>query len=247
MTEAEWLTATDPGPMLAFLRGKASDRKLRLFACACARRVLDLLAAQRDSGKTIEFAERFADGLATRNELHGQAWGKSGDAFSVVLWNAQEAAENAAEAAAGRVAHAAALAADARTYGAWDAAFKSAYKQDLQGLSEALTRADAAVPAEWVAMRETARRREQEQQALLIQDIQGNPFRRVTADPRWFTADVLALARAIYDDRAVDRLPLLADALMDAGCADADILAHCRSAGPHVRGCWVVDLALGKM
>ena len=57
---------------------------------------------------------------------------------------------------------------------------------------------------------------------------------------------MVGLARAFYDDRAFDRLPLLADALMDAGCASEEILAHCRSEGPHFRGCWVVDLALGK-
>jgi hypothetical protein len=74
----------------------------------------------------------------------------------------------------------------------------------------------------------------------------GNPFRPVAFDPRWRTADVLGLARGIYEDRAFDRLPLLADALMDAGCADEQVLGHCRSEGPHVRGCWVVDLVLGK-
>lgn len=63
---------------------------------------------------------------------------------------------------------------------------------------------------------------------------------------RWRTADVLGLARAISEGRAFDRLPILADAPMDAGCDDDAILAHCRSQGPHVRGCWVVDLVLGK-
>jgi biotin carboxyl carrier protein len=82
--------------------------------------------------------------------------------------------------------------------------------------------------------------------ASLARDIFGDPFRPATVDPGWQSADVLALARGIYEDRAFERLPLLADALMDAGCADEDILAHCRSKGPHVRGCWVVDLVLGK-
>ena len=68
------------------------------------------------------------------------------------------------------------------------------------------------------------------------------PFFIVVAN----TPDVQGLARAIYDDRAFDRLPILADALLDAGCDDDDILTHCRSARPHVRGCWVVDLVLGK-
>jgi hypothetical protein len=80
----------------------------------------------------------------------------------------------------------------------------------------------------------------------LLQDIFGNPFRPVTADPEWLTATAVALAQTIYAERAFDRLPILADALEDAGCDNADILAHCRGDGPHVRGCWVVDLILGK-
>jgi hypothetical protein len=79
-----------------------------------------------------------------------------------------------------------------------------------------------------------------------LRDIFGNPFRPVTIDPRWLTFSVLDLSRAIYDERAFERLPILADALMDAGCDNDDILNHCRGDGPHVRGCWVVDLLLGK-
>ena len=80
----------------------------------------------------------------------------------------------------------------------------------------------------------------------LIRDVFGNPFRPVTVDPRWLTSDVLALARSLYDERAFDRMPILADALQDAGCTDEKVLAHCRGEGPHCRGCWVVDLLLGK-
>jgi hypothetical protein len=77
--------------------------------------------------------------------------------------------------------------------------------------------------------------------------IFGNPFRPVTLDPAWRTSDVLALARGIYEERAFDRMPILADALQDAGCDNDDILSHCRdTATPHARGCWVVDLVLGK-
>src|SRR5207302_1761008 len=64
--------------------------------------------------------------------------------------------------------------------------------------------------------------------------------------PGWSRSDVLGLAQGIYEDRAFDRLPLLADALMDAGCDEEEILTHCRSDGPHVLGCWVVDLLLAK-
>jgi hypothetical protein len=84
------------------------------------------------------------------------------------------------------------------------------------------------------------------EQAEFVRDIFGNPFRTVAFDPQWRSADAIGLARGIYDDRAFDRLPLLADALMDAGCNDEQVLSHCRSDGPHVRGCWVVDLVLGK-
>ena len=81
----------------------------------------------------------------------------------------------------------------------------------------------------------------------LTRDIFGNPFRPVVCDPSWLTSDVLALARGIYAEKAFDRMPILADALQDAGCANEDVLSHCRAASAtHVRGCWVVDLVLGK-
>ncbi len=81
----------------------------------------------------------------------------------------------------------------------------------------------------------------------LIRDIVGNPFRPVTFDPSWLTSDVVLLAQGIYDDRAFDRMQILADALQDAGCDNTDILGHCRDLyATHVRGCWVVDLVLGK-
>jgi hypothetical protein len=80
----------------------------------------------------------------------------------------------------------------------------------------------------------------------LLHCIFGNPFRPVAFDPRWRTSDVTGLARAIYDDKAFERMPILADALMDAGCEDEQIISHCRGTGPHVRGCWVADLILEK-
>lgn len=89
-------------------------------------------------------------------------------------------------------------------------------------------------------------RAEQVHQAALFRCIVSNPFRPLTLDSSWLTSSVLDLATGIYEDRAFDRMPILADALMDAGCANDDILQHCRTGGPHVRGCWVVDLLLGK-
>jgi hypothetical protein len=84
-------------------------------------------------------------------------------------------------------------------------------------------------------------------QCDLLRDIFGNPFRSVACDPAWLTDTVAALAKGIYDERAFDRMPILADALQDAGCNEPAILEHCRGAKlAHVRGCWVVDLLLGK-
>jgi hypothetical protein len=82
--------------------------------------------------------------------------------------------------------------------------------------------------------------------ADVLRDIFGNPFREVTFDPAWRTAAVISKARAAEADQDPRRLPDLADELEQAGCDDFDILGHCRSPGPHVRGCWVVDAILGK-
>jgi hypothetical protein len=87
---------------------------------------------------------------------------------------------------------------------------------------------------------------ERKAQAALIRDIFGDPFPPPAFDPAWRTPDVTALATSIDDDRAFDRMPTLADALEKAGCHDPVILSHCRGLGAHVRGCWALDLILGK-
>lgn len=80
----------------------------------------------------------------------------------------------------------------------------------------------------------------------ILHDIFGSPFRPTAFSPEWHTSTVLALAQGMYASRDFAAMPILADALQDAGCDDADILGHCRGPGPHVRGCWVVDQVLGK-
>lgn len=87
---------------------------------------------------------------------------------------------------------------------------------------------------------------ERREQAVLLREVFGNSFSPAAFDPRWLTSTVIDLAQAIYEERAFDRMPILADALMDAGCDSDEIIQHCRGDGPHVRGCWVVDLLLGK-
>jgi len=97
-----------------------------------------------------------------------------------------------------------------------------------------------------VAQRTETRILEQKAQAELMRDLFGNSVYRVIVDSAWLTSNVTGLAQAIYADRVFDRLPILADALEDTGCDNADILNHCRQPGEHVRGCWVIDLLLGK-
>ncbi|MCE9566333.1 MAG: hypothetical protein K8U57_30280 [Planctomycetes bacterium] len=83
--------------------------------------------------------------------------------------------------------------------------------------------------------------------AALLRDIFGNPFEPVTFSPEWRTSTAFAIAREMYVSRDFSAMPILADALQDAGCDNEDILNHCRDANQiHVRGCWIVDLVLGK-
>ena len=83
-------------------------------------------------------------------------------------------------------------------------------------------------------------------ETALLRDIFGNPFRPITFSSSWRTDTAVTLARQMYESREFSAMPILADALQDAGCDNEDILSHCRGPGPHVRGCWVIDLVLGK-
>ena len=82
--------------------------------------------------------------------------------------------------------------------------------------------------------------------ARLLREQLGNPFRPYHLEPAWLTETVLALTAAIEAERAFDRMPILADALEDAGCDDRPMLDHLRGPGPHAVGCWVLDLILNR-
>jgi len=112
----------------------------------------------------------------------------------------------------------------------------------------------AVLAAEWmvggdslmVDLRRAKDRRDRLQQLGFLRDIVGNPFRPVSCDPSWRTSTAVALAHGMYESLDFSPIPILADALQDVGCDSEDILAHCRGPGPHVRGCWVADLVLGR-
>jgi hypothetical protein len=233
MTEEEWLSATDPTPMLEFLlnrpgtlwdasarpgpmvwllRNKVSDRKLRLFAVACCRGSKQLLL-RRKLREGVKVAERFAENQTTIAKLtttHDHY-----NRLACSLYHCEK-------------------------------------ERDIRRWAEATAVACATSPTcnvvdtVWHIQR-AAHRDPTPHLSRLLHDIFGNPFRPVSLDPAWLTSTVLALANGVYAERAFDRMPILADALQDAGCDNLDILDHCRGPGPHVRGCWVVDLALARI
>jgi hypothetical protein len=226
MTEAEWMAFTDPRPMLGFLRGRASDRKLRLFAVACCRRMWDLLPDER-CRSAFETAERFADGLASLDSIREARQGAllSFDSYSDHDESGRfTGQESAAAAVAG-----ACWAEVEDQYRELDAVVDNCY-----GLGR--------LSSGW----RNGGRIEYLGQCRDIRDIFGDPFQTLDLAPSWLTSEVVEVAHTMYDARAFDRMPILGDALEDAGCADAAILAHCRDRVEHVRGCWVVDALLGK-
>ena len=105
---------------------------------------------------------------------------------------------------------------------------------------------------EWIAsntantVESNGRRNGRAPQVYLLRDIFGNPFRPVAIDPAWKMPAVVQLARSLYEERRFEDMPVLADALEEAGCQDAAVLGHCRGPGPHIRGCWVLDLLMGR-
>ena len=219
MTEAEWLACRDLKKMIRKVDPHRFDRKLRLFAVACCRRVGHLL--RDDEAKHfLGLVEEVADGADGPESLR-----QLSDEITIYTF-AERAVTNAA----------------ALDCASWQAAADS-YRRAAQDAEAA-----AGYAVEGTAGREEyeTRGRERAVQFDILRDIFGNPFRPVALAPSWLTSTVLALAEGIYAERAFDRLPILADALMDAGCDNDDVLNHCRSSGPHVRGCWVVDLLTGR-
>jgi hypothetical protein len=218
MNETDWLTCEDPDRMLKFLGKKYSPRKLRLFAVACCRKVWHLFGDA--SRRAVEVAEAFADGRASERDLD-----EAGDALAASEAPTDPNEDSPAVWATWRNAMKAAEGAAAWTAGwAVDARERTGSWESLFG-------------------------DERGGQVHLLRDIAGNPFKRAAVAPQvlsWQEGTVVRMAQAIYEDRRFGEIPVLADALEDAGCDNADILNHCRGGGEHVRGCWVIDLLTGR-
>jgi hypothetical protein len=220
MTEAEWLKSIEPQAMLKHLQGKKrvlTERKLRLFAVACSRRVWEVMP--HVGREAVEVAEQYADGRVKKQALTAAFYA----AVQVTVEDEDITGPDEYEANQ-----------------ALFAALHAVGKRDgmvITPQNAVDARNDGDVEGEHTC------------QSAILRDIVGNPFRPVPVSPAWLAWDsgtVGKLAQTIYDERAFDRLPVLADALEEAGCADEAILSHLRGHGPHYRGCWAVDLLLGR-
>lgn len=222
MTEEEWLTGSKPRPYLDHPACE-SARKRRLLACAVCRQLLPVMR-HRVFASAVEVSELYADGLTDARALEG------------------------AHRAMGRVPR------------------KQWYDPRLEPWQDILLlRFDDLLQVEDFSIRliiesgcnnlEGLKRMPGEFDLPrigggivcdLLRDVFGNPFRPAAFSPSWRTDTAVSLARTMYESREFSAMPILADALQDAGCTNDDILAHCRAEQAHVRGCWVIDLVLGK-
>jgi hypothetical protein len=203
--------------------GKVNVRKLILFALACSRNFLHLLSDVR-SRQAVTFAERLVEGEGTRE---GQERAINAAGWAVVEMQREKRTEAAIAAARAAVRLA--------------SASLSLYEHNPVITSDS----DGA----WQSVHDASFFTDAKDQCALWRDLFGSPFVRVTVDPAWLTWNhgvAAKLAATIYQARDFSRLRMLADALEDAGCTDANLLDHLRGPGPHVRGCWALDLVLGK-
>jgi hypothetical protein len=222
MTENEWAASEDPQPMLEYLSTLMSGtaRRFRLFGCACLRRLWPLLDEQ--CRHAVNVAERFADGLAELREIDAinSALKKKVDSrhdYHVSAVHALTGQDNWLLA----------------KHTAGDAAEAQAAAQRKPGENRQLAN-----------VRRTAEKREQ---VVLLRDIFGSePFHPTVISPNWLSTHAVSIAKEIYRDGSFGQLGTLADSLRAAGCDDERILNHCRQPLPHCKGCWCLDLLLGK-
>ncbi len=321
MLESRWLECKRPSPMLRFVAGRASPRKLRLFVCACCRRLwpwlrdeagrqaVEELERQADTRGTLtptaavrKLALRSMDAadekrqaaLAARQEadrrraaVWGSIWVGDPPEPSLLVRSAAEALEASAMEQEAQAAVRAAQLVHSLAEGLRDSgeAAQEAVQVVVDGRQAAITRAcsarwvhradreaDRPVPrgkaalrasqaAHWIEMQEDslherhvrldeqAAKAERRAQAALVRDLFGNPYHPAAIEPAcldWNEACIVKMARIIYDERKYQDMAILADALEEAGCDNSEVVNHCRQPGEHARGCWLLDLLLGR-
>lgn len=230
MTEAEWLKCEDPRLMLNSLQDRTSAKRLFQFAAFCWRRGSRFLEDEK-SLRGVEALESLAKGMSLEDT--GLAYTEDG-AFLITLKDINcgigiSPEPEFAAAAASSSVEAVAIAEQAEAgdrlalVAAMVGPVNSEFQHAGRGLSILLR---SYVP--------------------IVREFFGNPFRPIDLRPCWRTSTVFALLRGMCDNDDFSSMPMLGDALEDAGCDDAGILQHCRSGGPHVRGCWVIEMLLGE-
>jgi hypothetical protein len=221
MTEENWLAWYEPGPLLHFLRSKRQVHK-RVWG----RRKLRLVAVA--CCRTVERFYIEDEEAVARVELAERVADGLTPAGELKACPSLGATDNSAG--------------NARR-----ATFGAVYPNELEAVTFAALHAALAHRFATKGDPNFAEQKALRTQAALVRDIFGNPFRPVAADPRWLTDTVLALAKQVYESRDFSAMPILADALQEAGCDDEQVLTHCRDAKQlHARGCWVVDMLLGR-
>jgi hypothetical protein len=222
LTEDQWLTTTDTAVLWESddLWGKVSARKYQLYAVAWCRRIWDLFPTDQ-ARRVVETLERVADGLADHEELE-------------IAWRLATEGEGDPHAGLSEV----------QSY-ALSAALTCCRDKGYRLAGVAASYCLAAMAAQ-VGRQRRDYEAEGRAQCDIIREFFPNPFRLPTLDPSWLTGNVVGLGQAACDGPEFELLPVLADALEDAGCENTEMLEHCRGAGEHVRGCWLVDLILGK-
>jgi hypothetical protein len=216
--EENWRCGVDPVRLLRGLSLSLLPRKSRLLACACARNLRFLLAGEPTQA-AVAAAEAFADGLLDLDSLRAaQA------AFAEHIAREEPFNRRLAQVI-------------------WQITSDTvSLPPALQAAAQASSLYATGKPDDPEALH-----KEQVLQADLVRDVFGNPYNTVIMEPmcrEWRESLVVRLARSIYDEHAFDRMPILGDALEEAGCTDADVLGHCHAGTPHTRGCWVLDLVL---
>jgi hypothetical protein len=219
MTENEWLTCRNPWAMLSQLGEQASDRKLRLFICACCQRQLATVS-HPPLFMALMVAQQHIETPVSQSELEA--------ATAAIQETLQESIETI------------------NVTGPLAEALSYAFLPELLQSGHAAIAVDLLLGSEIQQIARLDLPDDPLDRCEVLREIFGNPFRPSVLHPAWPTATVISLAQAIYDSGDFTRLPFLADALEDAGCTDDALLRHCREPGQHVKGCWVVDLLLRK-
>jgi hypothetical protein len=253
LTEEQWLTAREPWVMLRHLqqhctitRVPGGRRRLRLFCCACCRQIWHLFEDER-CRHAVEVAERYATGEVRKRELH-TAWEQCHRLYQQLTAKASRPRPRLGEEGA-------------------EEEWARVLVQSLAGAAEWTVATSGALPAAQIVtvacqnasnahhsvLSRTAWRDAPSlgpTQSDFLRDIFGNPFAPVVnINPewlRWNHGTVERLARTLLAERAFDQMPVLGDALEEAGCDDPRVLDHCRQNAPHTLGCWLLELLLGK-